>query len=236
MKKGVKKMLASQTKRTLYIVAGFLTVLGLLAATYLYYQNISIPSNQGGVVVNSAAAKFLKMTPEQRREMFEQVSRDKFRFDSVEQASSALAFKLKEPKYPALQSKRVAILVNKDEVKENREAHIYYGDPGNPIAVWAGRLPPKENPDEFYDKDLEQFRSDKEKGYLKSDAILRIVYINGHKGIGIEPGYNLIGGEKVPRPGVVDFMVDGIRYVIAGTTGENATTLDELIKIAESIE
>jgi hypothetical protein len=234
-------MLALRTKKTLYISAGLLTVLFLLAFAYLLRGNLNPGSSLDSKLTSGARFMHFTMSPEAKRQHFESLLRspDLFHFNSFEKAQAELSFKLFEPKHPLLKGKRVTIFITKDEKKEDREVRIFYGDPANPIGIKVGKLLATDSwfkdPNGYFDKYIEKARREKEKGYSKADALPQIVYIGGHKGVGIEPGYNILGNDKEPRPGVVNFIVDGIYYKVIGTVGENATTLEELIEIAESM-
>ncbi len=237
-------MLASQTRKILYASASILIVFSLLVLVYVYAnglhsttQDAAKSRKNAAVVANSIGAKHYKLSPDQQREKFEELltSPDFLHFDSLEEASPELPFELHDPKYPGLQGKSVTVLITSDERKEDRAVSIYYGDPVNPVLFVSASRALVKDPNAFYDGLLEQYRTDKEKGYLKSDSLPRMINVKGHKGLGSQPGYNLIGNAREPRPGFVSFMADGVLYKVFGTTGENGTGLEELMNIAESL-
>lgn len=82
-----------------------------------------------------------------------------------------------------------------------------------------------------YEKEVEQAKKDKEAGILQSDSLPSIISVNGIKGIGGEPGYNLVHDEKHSRPGVVAWYDDGHFYEVYGV----GIPLDDLLKVAESV-
>ncbi|MCX7608878.1 MAG: hypothetical protein N2049_06645 [Anaerolineales bacterium] len=59
------------------------------------------------------------------------------------------------------------------------------------------------------------------------------VDINGNLGIGTDPGYTEINGVKHFHPGSVEWWVNGLELDI--TLYSNTYTLDELLKVAQSI-
>lgn len=81
-----------------------------------------------------------------------------------------------------------------------------------------------------YEKELEQFVKAKGDGILKSDTLPVLVKVNGRPGLGAEPGYNIVRGEKLPRPGFVAWFDSGISYYVHG----DDIRLDDLLKVAES--
>jgi len=78
-------------------------------------------------------------------------------------------------------------------------------------------------------------KKDIEKGENRADKFPATADINGATGYGIDPGYNVIGGDKYPRMGFVSWRNNGAHFKIYGTKDENGTSLKMLLEIARSM-
>lgn len=86
-----------------------------------------------------------------------------------------------------------------------------------------------------YDQTIKEFDQYKKAGIGKYDKIPQVITVNGITGWGSEPGYNIVDGLKYPRPGFVSWRDNGVEYIIYGTKGENGHSLQQLLKVANSI-
>ncbi|MEW6448729.1 MAG: hypothetical protein AB1426_11725 [Bacillota bacterium] len=82
---------------------------------------------------------------------------------------------------------------------------------------------------------LKQEEEDCKSGVVKTDKPPQYITVNGLPGWGGEPGYDVLDDEKTPRPGGVTWWDNGLLYTITGIRGENGTSLDALLKIANSM-
>lgn len=185
--------------------------------------------------IGTPAAKFIaNQTPQEKAKAFEKWRKeDVLKFSSAEEASKKAGFKVKLPKRLLGKERLIGTFVTKDEIPSEREVYIVFKDPVNPILLI---LRNRATIPIDYEKEYNQMLEDKRKGYAKNDAEPKLIEINGVKALAINEGYNFIGRKKVPRPAVVDFTKDGVQYQIYGQYGPQTTPLEELIKIAASIE
>lgn len=170
------------------------------------------------------------MSDEERRELFKSWAKEQDFFPSATEANEALPFKLRLPKSD-LCGELKGIYLTKAERPEDREIYVYYGDEVNGIRIEVQKEPNPPDVEGFLKQEEEFFRL----GVLKADKPPQHITVNGLPGWGGEPGYNVIDNEKAPRPGVVSWWDSGLRYTIYGTRGENGTSLDALLKIANSM-
>lgn len=160
-------------------------------------------------------------------------------FLSADEASKRLGFDLKMPKSPAV-GKLYGIFVPKDA---RDEATIVYGDHDGPtetetlhvhgqgITIDVQKLDHTYDPKPFHDAMV----AAKQRGDLKSNNVPFSIDVNGAPGSGWEPGYNLIRGEKLPKLGSLSWEDNGVLYTVSGTSGEDGTSVKELLEIARSI-
>ncbi len=170
------------------------------------------------------------LSDEEIKDLFEKWASEQYRFSTAEEASEFLPFDLKIPKSKATE-KLAGIYVTKNEDKYERWAYIVYEPPA--IGIYVEVKYPPNKPD--FAAEVKQMEEDKKAGISKGDQPWVLVTVHGLEGIGCEPGYNLIHGQKYPRPGFVSWWDNGVLYTIFGTRGENGTSLDTLIGIAESM-
>lgn len=212
----------------------FTTFLALLLLAMSFFSAFTFLnhklSNQGAVT-KSFSSKFVTMSPEEKKKTFGEFNSNKLFFSTIEAASNEVGFSIKEPAHFKLKGKLKGVFVTSDEKKEEREVYLIYNELSNPLTVLERKASPFLDYEALYKEMLEW----KEKGYAKNDANPQLIKIRGLKALAIQPGYNLINGEKFPRPGLVDFVKGGVQYVVVGQTGEELTSLNELIEIAESL-
>ncbi len=174
------------------------------------------------------------MDTESRREMFKEWVKNQEVFDGPADAAQELTFKLKLPKTPAL-GKPSGIYVEKDEVKEDRVVTVHYGNPGagiEGISVSANKFPEKID----FQSWVQQAESDKKNDILKANNTPFLVEVNGFQGWAWEPGYNVIGENKAPKYGFVQWQEDdGVVYNVTGTVGPDGTSVKELMEIANTM-
>lgn len=188
------------------------------------YQVVAGQGKSGAVMM------MLQLSDEERREAFKSWAKNQYFFLSEAEASKMLPFKLKLPK-SAFCGELKGIYVSKETMPEERTVKVFYQDEVNGISLRATWLPKRPNYEENLKKDEELFKS----GVYKSDKPFVAVRINGLQGFGVEPGYNLIEGEKIPRPGFISWWDHGVCYELYGTKGEKGTSLQQLLEIAESM-
>lgn len=111
------------------------------------------------------------------------------------------------------------------------EIHIFDANGGNGIQL---HIYQDAKPD--FRSWMTQYIKLKNEGFWMNDKDPAIVTFHGTDAMAEEPGYNLVFGNKDPRPGVFSWWEDGTIYELYGIPGENGTSLDELIKIANSLQ
>lgn len=221
-------------KLIVFSLIGFILIGLSLSTCYFVFLKEAKPKE--GVYISSAA-KMVSMTREERLEWRKRWAKDQFKFLSEVEASKYLAFELKLPKSPNA-GKLIGIYVSKDDDLKARTANIFYNDLADGIEILAELLPEKLNCEEWLLQEKEwmiQQEKDIRAGVSKADKSPVLMFVNGFEGLGAEPGYNIIRGEKYPRPGFITWCDDGVTYRIFGTRGESGTSLEILIEIAESM-
>jgi hypothetical protein len=209
-----------------------LAILLLLAISVsLFYLKLYSTNESKYARTSSLASKAVSFTPEERVQIFNQWKKDVFAFTSIIEANKVSAFTIRKPSHPTLNGLLTGVYVTKDENPTEREVYLYFGDPSNPIVI----LQRKANAPVDYEVLYKEMLEWKEKGYAKNDADPKLVKINGSVGIAVQPGFNFVDGKSIPRPGWVDFTRDGIQFTVLGKQGNEATSLKELIEIAESL-
>jgi hypothetical protein len=83
---------------------------------------------------------------------------------------------------------------------------------------------------------MAQYIKLKNEGFWTNDKDPAIITFHGTDALAGEAGYNLVFGNKEPRPGFLTWWENGIVYELYGTPGENGTSLNELINIANSLQ
>jgi hypothetical protein len=121
--------------------------------------------------------------------------------------------------------------LTKGETPKDTEIHIYDGNGVNGIQlhIYQGAKPD-------FKTWLEQETKDKSAGIFKGDKLPTIINFHGSDALAGEPGYNDVFGNKEPRPGVFSWWENGTIYELYGTPGENGTSLNDLINIANSLQ
>ena len=76
---------------------------------------------------------------------------------------------------------------------------------------------------------VDELRAEIKSGIGKADKLPSLIDIDGIPAFAAEPGYNDIFGDKVPRPGVLEWWKDGVAYSLFGTRGPEGTSLEQLI-------
>lgn len=163
------------------------------------------------------------------QEMFDSMTDGIWSIKTVEEAGSLLPFAFSVPD-PTLIGDATLIYVTKGE-PYYRELGIHYTDGINGIRFNAV-LEPNE-PD--FGGHVSELKDEIEAGINKADKIPTLINIEGYQAFAIEPGFNLIDGDKVPRIGVVEWWKDGVLYNLYGASGPDGTSLEELINIAKSV-
>lgn len=227
------QVITEKYKKITFVAFALLT--GTLLVTLLAnlaYNGQQKPDSTSKPKVLGAAIKMLPMDEASRRERFQQnFKQSMFSFSTPEEANQELSFKLKYPKLEKL-GKPAGVYVSKFGVKEERDAYIYYGDAPLGIQIVAKKYPKKID---FAAWATEADKYKKE-GVLKADSTPFLVKVNGYQGYAGEPGYNVVGDDKSPRPGYVSWQEDnGVVYTVYGTYGPNGTPVKELLEIANSL-
>ena len=68
-------------------------------------------------------------------------------------------------------------------------------------------------------------------GTISSVPELAKISVNGHNGLGANPGTKFVAGKEYPYPGSVEWWVDGVDITLYSDT----LSLEELLKIAEAV-
>lgn len=174
--------------------------------------------------------KFLGMTDEERKQIFEdQVKQMQF-YPSAAEANKVLPFELRLPK-SELCGELKGIYVRKGTRPTELVVYAFYNDIPNGITI---DIQPLTNKPDFQ-AIIKQNQEEYETGIMKADKVPVPVTVNNLDGRGGEPGFNIVNGHKYPRPGFVSWWDNGLLYAIRGTRGENGTSLDALLKIANSM-
>ena len=178
---------------------------------------------------STQAANMLALPDNARQEMFDSMADGLWSIKTVEEAGSLLPFAFSIPDQTLI-GDATLIYVTKSE-PYYRQLGIHYEDGINGIRFSAILEPNK--PD--FREHANKLKDEIEAGINKADKIPSLINIESYPAFALEPGYNLIDGDQVPRIGVVEWWKDGVLYNLYGTRGPDGTSLGELINIAKSV-
>ncbi len=214
-------------KKFTKILAVSICILALVAIPSYFIINKTNSLNKDS---KTYGARYIEMSDEERREVFNNWKKEMEFYPSASEANKVLPFKLKLPKGEMTKDLK-GIYVARGNIPEELKVNVIYNDEINGIylKVWVNPIPPDN--EQFVKAEEEYFKS----GVSKADKTFKLIEVHGITGTGIEPGYNIIDGNKYPRPGSVAWWDNGVYYNLFGTTGENGTSLDQLLKIADSM-
>jgi len=194
-----------------------------------YYWESKTTDSEQPKIYSTQAANMLALPDESRQEMFDSMADGRWSFKTEEEAGKKLPFAFNIPD-ETLIGKPTLIYVTKNE-PYYRQLGIHYAGGINGIRFEAILAP---NQPDFYQY-VNQWKSDIEAGINKADKAPNVINIESYQAFAIEPGFNNIDGDKVPRFGVVEWWKDGVLYNISGTRGPDGTSLEQLINISKSI-
>lgn len=194
-----------------------------------YYWESSQVTDLKQPMYSTQTANMLAMPDEARQEMFDSMADARWSFKTAEEASAKLPFAFSIPN-DTLTGKPTLIYVTKCDPVD-RQLSIHYGGGINGIRYRAILRPDKPN----FSASVDQLKKDMEAGINKADKPPKLIDIGDCQAFAIEPGFNNIEGDKVPRIGVVQWWKDGVLYNIYGTRGPDGTSLEQLTNIAQSV-
>ena len=211
-----------------YLSVPSITVLSVLLLTILvasvYYTNYLQTNKQetyagGGAVPSPLVKRMLSMTKDDRTK---EIARTHDEVPSIDKAQKKVDFKVLVPNDTA-GGKLERIFVERVENQKVRCVRLVYSN-----GIFVTETPLDAAPE--YSDFLAEQSKNVQLGVQK-EAVFRSIKVNGHKGMGAEPGVNELPGETYPRPSSVDWFDNGVKIVIIG--GE--TNLQDLLKVAESM-
>lgn len=171
----------------------------------------------------------LAMSDETRQKEFDNRAYSRWEFETAEEANAKLPFAFSIPD-DALTGKPTLIYVTKAEPYD-RQLCILYAGGINGINFRAILEPNK--PD--FRAHVDQWENDMEAGVCKLDKAPKLIDIGDYEAFAVEPGFNNIEGDKIPRIGVVQWWENDVFYSIYGTRGPSGTSVNEMTKIAQSV-
>jgi hypothetical protein len=205
------------------------TLFLVIIASGYYWESSQVTDSKQPKVYSTQTANILALPDEARQEMFDSMADARWSFETIEEASAKLPFAFSIPN-DTLTGKPTLIYVTKCEPVD-RQLSIHYEGGINGIRYRAILIPDKPN----FSASVDQLKKDMEAGINKADKAPKLIDIGGYQAFAIEPGFNIIEGDKVPRIGVVEWWKDGVLYNIYGTRGSDGTSLEQLTNIAQSV-
>ncbi|PKM44561.1 MAG: hypothetical protein CVV03_07660 [Firmicutes bacterium HGW-Firmicutes-8] len=149
-------------------------------------------------------------------------------FPSVDEINKALPFKIKLPKVNI--TGQPTIYASKNKEPDKVTITVFYRGGLNNLHMVIFKTAEVID----YYQTVKEMEDDIKNDICKVDQPPKVVSVNGMTGWGIEPGYNIVNGEKSPRPGFVSWSDNMIQYTIYGTPGEKGHSLEQLLKMASS--
>jgi len=211
-------------------IAGLCILSVILLGVYISgkFTKNDTPTTQ---TYRSMAMASLKMSDEERESYFKEWGAPrKDCYLSAEEASKALPFTLKLPN-TKITGKLQGIYVDRTPNSEERQAFVRFEGGFKNVYMRVTKDPIK--PD--FEALVAQKVQDMKEGIACNDKPPKVMDLNGIPAWTIEPGYNIIGDQKFPRPGVVVWWDSGVTYTLYGTRGEKGTSLERLMEIARSV-
>lgn len=140
--------------------------------------------------------------------------------DSIAEAKKKIESEIKIPEFTD-EKKLSAIWVKGAPTPERKGLELLYGENEIYITIYPN------NPSL---KDFDKFKEN-----LK-DMLPRVkdIEVNGHKGIGAEPGYQITEDGEIFNPGFVDWFDGNDEYIVYGQKPH--ISLNTLLKIARSMK
>ncbi|MGE5397628.1 MAG: hypothetical protein ACM3MK_08885 [Chitinophagales bacterium] len=206
-------------------------LIGTVSTLGYLLHNHQISSDKQSKSYSSAAAYLLSLPDDEQQKMFDEDIDSRWSFSNAEEASQELPFKFKMPD-EKLTGKPSYVFIPKNQITKDRKFYVHYENGVNGLKFEAHQR--ASQPD--YAANIEQIEIDIKNGVHRgADKMPTIIDRKGCQYYAIEPGYNIIGGDKIPRPGYLLWWQDGISYELYGTKGPDGTSIDGLIAIAESV-
>lgn len=212
-------------KKTIWIPIA-IVLLVLLIPIYYSSKSDQIQGEKTKTAAPSPGMLTLPRSPEDEERHFQEWLTKQESYSTEAEALQSLPFQARFPHSDVCgQPTGIYYSKNSDQVT------VFYGDRFDGIYLKARQWI---NTPDFQALVKESAENSKD-GTLKADQTLELINVAGFSGMGVGSGYNIVFEEKTPRPGSVEWWDNGVLYTILGTGGENGTSLEDLIKMAESI-
>lgn len=209
-----------KSRKIFLIIAlvGAMIIGALYALNALFFDKQNLRGEEGYSMVSPFS---IPPTQEEKAKWF---SENFEKYVDAVQASRTVSFEFRLPKYTAGRD-LLGIYGEKGKEAKDRIIEIDYGD-------FIIRIEPAENKPDLKGF-VEQTKKDKASGILLADKTPELLTVDRFEGTAIEPGYNLVNGNKIPRVGYVDWYDEKnkVHYVI----GSYKLSLDEMMSIAKSV-
>jgi len=196
-------------------------VLFFTATAFGYYVQSNKQSDaQQPKMYSTATANMLALPDIEQQRIFDDfVAPFKWSYTNPEEAGKKLAFQFKLPS-ESLTGKPTAYYVSKNDKYSNRSLLVHYANGINGLTLSAILDPTQ--PD--FAGHVNELREEINSGINYADKLPSLIDLDGIPAFAIEPGYNNIDGDKIPRPGVLDWWQDGVTYSLFGTRGPEGTS------------
>jgi len=209
-------------------------VVGLLlitATTVGYYVQSDKKSDaKQSKTYSTEAANMLTLPDQLRQEIFDKDASLRWSYTNAEEAGKNLPFQFRLPS-ELLTGKPTAFYVSKEDKNRDRSLWVHYANGINGMTLSANMS--LAQPD--FAGHVDELRAEIKSGINRADKLPSLIDIEGIPAFAIEPGYNEIEGDNIPRPGVLQWWKDGVEYSLFGTRGPEGTSLEQLIEIAKSL-
>lgn len=182
----------------------------------------------------SFSAKALMRSMDEKHARYAVWAKDKEEFASAEDSAKKLPYKLKIPTDTSKIGKPSKVYVDWHQGQAKPTVYLFYGAD----FVTGLRLIVELNPTKFDpQRSVSEMVAAKQRDELKTNNVPFMTEVNGYPAMAWEPGYNLIEGDRFPKTGSIMWQEDdGVQYNLNGTAGQNATSVGELLSIANSIK
>lgn len=205
------------SKRSIALAS--LLLLGVIFASIYYLGSSRQNASQPGVFATPAIKSTLSMSKEDK---IKAITATHNEVSSIDQAQRRVSFKILIPQN-MLGGKLERVFVERIENQKDRGVRLVYSN-----GIFISETPCDPAPD--YDNVIAERVNAVKEGLLK-EVVFKKVKVQGHDGMGAEPGVNELPGGSFPRPSSLDWYDGGVKILIMG--GE--ISLKDLQVVAESM-
>jgi len=220
-------MIMSKGRVFKVFIAGLCIMVLISTGLYLSDKSTGKPNTQ---FIPSKTMLTIQMSDSERQKFFEKSKAllSEYYTSADDASRNGLPFALKVPSETV--AKVQNIYVDRPGNPQDRRALILFDGGINGIQLTAV----KESKQPDFEALVKSQIADMKAGILFNDMAPKVMDLDGTSAWTIEPGFNVIGEQKSPRPGVVEWWDNGVLYTIYGTRGPGGTKVSELLAIARS--